>query len=102
MEAGRLVRATATVSGEVKGMHTRLPKGLDRRARDARGTFDRRDATVPIARASFAAQMRRDRSVNTGASAACFDRNMANCTHHRTMPDQAVQPILFSYLLTCP
>jgi len=56
----------------------------------------------PIARASVAAQTRRDRSVNTGASAACFDRSMANCTHHRTMPDQAVQPILFSYLLTCP
>src|SRR6266511_2512927 len=39
----------------------------------------------PSARASVAAHSRRDRSVNTGANAACFARSVANRTRHGTM-----------------
>jgi len=56
----------------------------------------------PIARASVAAQRRRDRSMNTGASAACFDRSVPNCTRHGTIPLATVQVISSSYCLTGP
>src|SRR5437773_2866070 len=39
----------------------------------------------PSARASVAAHSRRERSVNTGANAACFARSVANRTRHGTM-----------------
>jgi len=45
----------------------------------------------PSARASVAAQSRRDRSVKTGAKAACFARSVATDTRHRTMRHVAVQ-----------
>jgi hypothetical protein len=40
----------------------------------------------PMACASVAAHTRRDRSVNTGASARYFDRNVANCMEQHTAP----------------
>src|SRR5215813_8735421 len=39
----------------------------------------------PSARASVAAHSRRERSVNTGTSAACLARSVANRTRHGTM-----------------
>src|SRR5258708_6433982 len=56
----------------------------------------------PIARASLAAQRRRDRSVNTGTSAACFDRSVPSCTRHGTILTATVQVISISYCLTGP
>jgi hypothetical protein len=40
--------------------------------------------------------------VNTGASAACFARSVANRTRHGTIRSAAVQAILISYFLTGP
>jgi len=48
----------------------------------------------PIACASVAAQTRRDRSVNTGASARYFDRNVASCMEHRTVPRNRNQSVI--------
>ena len=56
----------------------------------------------PRARASVAAHTRLDRSVNTGANAACLARSVANGTRHRTTTPCRVQVISTSYLLTDP
>jgi hypothetical protein len=57
---------------------------------------------VPRTRASLAAHSRRERSVNTGASAACLARSVATGTPHGTKRPEAVQAILISYFLTAP
>jgi hypothetical protein len=56
----------------------------------------------PSALASVAAHSRRERSVKTGASAACLARSVANRTRHGTMHHAAVQAISVSYFLTTP
>ncbi len=57
----------------------------------------------PSARASVAAHSRRERSVNTGGSAACFARRVATDTPALyPVPQKSTSPISISYFLTVP
>ena len=56
---------------------------LNRRPREPGGAHDQRDAAMPTARASAAAQHRRDRSVSIGASATYLARSVATSTTAR-------------------